>query len=44
MIQFFAPDIKSTATLPQDESAHCVRVLRHRAGDEIHVIDGEGSR
>ena len=26
-----------------DESGHCVRVLRHRAGDEIHVIDGLGT-
>ena len=24
-----------------EESVHCVRVLRHRAGDEITVVDGE---
>ena len=30
-------------TLDEEESAHCVRVLRHREGDEIHVIDGEGT-
>ena len=29
--------------LDSDESSHCVRVLRHRAGDEIHVIDGLGT-
>ncbi len=29
--------------LDADESGHCVRVLRHRAGDEIDVIDGEGT-
>ena len=29
--------------LDADESVHCVRVLRHRAGDEIHVIDGLGT-
>ena len=29
--------------LDADESGHCVRVLRHRAGDEIHVIDGFGT-
>ena len=29
--------------LDADESGHCVRVLRHRAGDEIHVIDGLGT-
>lgn len=26
-----------------DESAHCVRVLRHRAGDPVDVIDGLGT-
>ena len=29
--------------LDADESAHCVRVLRHRAGDEIDVMDGAGT-
>ena len=29
--------------LDGDESGHCVRVLRHRVGDEIHVIDGCGT-
>lgn len=29
--------------LGEEESAHCVRVLRHREGDEIFVMDGEGS-
>ena len=29
-------------TLDPDESAHCVRVLRHRRGDTIHVVDGHG--
>lgn len=29
--------------LDAQESAHCVRVMRHRAGDEIFVIDGEGT-
>ena len=30
-------------TLGPEESAHCVRVLRHRAGDDINVIDGKGT-
>lgn len=30
------------AFLDPEESAHCVRVLRHRAGDEITVVDGNG--
>ena len=29
--------------LDKDESAHCVKVLRHRSGDEISVIDGCGT-
>ena len=29
--------------LDADESAHCCRVLRHRSGDEIHVVDGLGT-
>lgn len=29
--------------LDAEESAHCIKVLRHRAGDEIDVIDGEGT-
>lgn len=29
--------------LGPEESAHCVRVLRHRAGDSICVIDGAGT-
>ncbi|MBR1574976.1 MAG: 16S rRNA (uracil(1498)-N(3))-methyltransferase [Bacteroidales bacterium] len=30
-------------TLDPEESGHCVRVLRHREGDEISIIDGEGT-
>ena len=26
-----------------EESGHCVRVLRHREGDQIFIIDGEGT-
>ena len=29
--------------LDADESNHCVKVLRHRAGDDIDVIDGLGT-
>lgn len=31
------------AFLDAEESGHCVRVLRHRVGDAIEVIDGSGS-
>lgn len=41
---FYSPEIKNgVCVLPEDESAHCVRVLRHREGDEIFVIDGLGT-
>lgn len=33
----------STLTLGGDEAMHCSKVLRHRAGDEIGVIDGLGT-
>lgn len=43
MHRFFAPDIATTLTLPEEESRHCVRVLRLVEGDEIEVIDGCGN-
>lgn len=42
MIRFYAPDIQETLELPEVESGHCIRVLRMREGDEIHVVDGKG--
>lgn len=44
MIQFFAPDIETTLTLPESDSQHCVKVLRKQPGDVIDVIDGKGNR
>lgn len=43
MHRFFAPDIAATQTLPEEESRHCVRVLRLVEGDEIEVVDGNGN-
>lgn len=41
---FYSRDIEgSVCRLDQDESSHCIKVLRHRAGDEISVIDGCGT-
>ncbi len=41
---FYSPQIENgICVLPEDESVHCVRVLRHREGDEIYVIDGLGT-
>ena len=42
MYLFYAPDIKDSLTLPEEESNHCVQVLRRTAGDEILVTDGVG--
>lgn len=41
---FYSDDIQgSILRLPAEEAAHCVRVLRHRPGDHIEVIDGRGT-
>ena len=43
MHRFFAPDIDTSLTLPEEESQHAVRVLRLKEGDEIEVVDGKGT-
>lgn len=41
---FYSRDIDGgICRLDADESGHCVKVLRHRCGDEISVIDGYGT-
>ncbi|MBO5877009.1 MAG: 16S rRNA (uracil(1498)-N(3))-methyltransferase [Bacteroidales bacterium] len=41
---FYSQDIEGgICRLDHDESGHCIKVLRHRAGDEISVIDGRGT-
>ena len=42
MIRFYAPDIATNPVLPESESMHAVRVLRHRTGDTVEVVDGKG--
>ena len=39
---FYAPDILQTLALPEEESQHCAKVLRMKAGERIHIIDGVG--
>jgi 16S rRNA (uracil1498-N3)-methyltransferase len=40
---FYAPDISgNTYTLNEEESKHCIRVLRMDIGDEITLVDGKG--
>jgi 16S rRNA (uracil1498-N3)-methyltransferase len=41
---FYSQDIAGgIVRLSQDESGHCIKVLRHRCGDDISVIDGCGT-
>ncbi len=41
---FYSQDIDAgVCRLDGEESGHCARVLRHRCGDEINVIDGLGT-
>lgn len=42
MYLFYCPDIETTLTLSEEESGHCVQVLRRTAGDAISVTDGAG--
>ena len=40
---FYQPLLTDGTTyLDEEESRHCVKVLRRKLGDEIHVIDGNG--
>ena len=43
MHRFYCPDIASTLTLGEEDSKHCVRVLRMGEGDSIEVVDGNGN-
>ncbi|MBQ9385384.1 MAG: 16S rRNA (uracil(1498)-N(3))-methyltransferase [Bacteroidaceae bacterium] len=39
---FYTPDIKDDMQLPEEEAAHCIRVLRMKEGDSIRLTDGKG--
>jgi len=40
---FYTPDLTGKSyTLSEEESKHCVRVLRLQLGDVIHLVDGKG--
>lgn len=43
MTLFYAPDILENPFLPEEESAHCTRVLRLQAGAVVQIIDGKGT-
>ncbi len=41
---FFCPEIiNGISILSEEESYHCIKVLRHIDGDEINLIDGAGN-
>lgn len=41
---FYSNDIEGgICRLDHDESGHCIKVLRHRCGDQINIIDGAGT-
>lgn len=39
---FYTPDIAVTCEMPEEEAAHCLRVLRLGVGDEMMLTDGKG--
>lgn len=39
---FYVPNANEQTELPTEEATHALRVLRMKAGDEIHLIDGAG--
>ncbi|MEQ9298517.1 MAG: RsmE family RNA methyltransferase [Cyclobacteriaceae bacterium] len=42
---FYAPNIGSNElTLSAEESSHCIRTLRHKEGDRIHLVNGKGEK
>ncbi len=43
MYLFYTPNIEMEHFLSEEESAHCIRVLRYTRGDEILLTDGRGN-
>ena len=43
MHRFYCPDIADTLTLGEEDSKHCVKVLRMAEDDTIEVVDGNGT-
>ena len=40
---FFKPDIYESTNLSEEESKHCIKVLRMKKGDLLNIIDGKGN-
>jgi 16S rRNA (uracil1498-N3)-methyltransferase len=43
MALFYVPDIALDWALPEEEAAHCLRVLRLSVGDALDITDGKGN-
>lgn len=43
MIRFYGPQVATLGILGETDSHHCCKVLRHKEGDIIEVIDGLGT-
>lgn len=43
MALFYAPEIKKSSVLNEIESAHCIKVLRKKVGDDVELFDGLGN-
>ena len=40
---FFVPNAAGENELPEEEALHALRVLRMKSGDEMYLMDGEGT-
>lgn len=41
---FYIPEVSgNTLTLSEEESKHCIRVLRMMQGDKLNIVDGKGN-
>ena len=40
---FYTPNIDTSCEMPEEEAAHCLRVLRLSMGDEVMLTDGKGN-
>ena len=40
---FYVPNATSRQDLPDEEAVHALRVLRLGAGDELFLMDGQGT-
>lgn len=40
---FYVPNARNASELPQEEAQHAIKVLRMHEGDNIYLMDGEGT-